>query len=148
MGNVYIYVYISIVFITKLHWKVVLGVPWRPPAPTGGKYLGHLSGICKKLKVCRGVCCYIQGPRKVFWSGGAKKFLPAWGPGARRRAPGGVLGAEPPEAQKFQTFEYSLMGLFWDGGGPGGGAPGSSEVSDIWIQSDGPILRPFCSLTL
>ena len=31
------------------------------------------------------------------------------------------------------------------GGGPGGGAPGSSEVLDIWIQSDKPILRPFCN---
>ena len=29
------------------------------------------------------------------------------------------------------------------GGGSGGGGPGSSEVLDICIQSDGPILRPF-----
>ena len=42
----------------------------------------------------------------------------AWGPGARRRVPGR---------------------------GAGGGAPGSSEVLDIGIQSDGPILRPFCN---
>ena len=40
--------------------KWFLGGPMEAPrAPTGGKYLGHLSGICKKLKVCRDVCCYI-----------------------------------------------------------------------------------------
>ena len=26
--------------------------------------------------------------------------------------PPGVQGMEPPEAQRFQTFEYSLMGSF------------------------------------
>ena len=39
--------------------KWFLGSHGGPRAPTGGKYLGHLSGICKKLKVCRDVCCYI-----------------------------------------------------------------------------------------
>ena len=39
----------------------------------------------------------------------------AWGPGGCHRAPGGVQGR----------------------------APRNSEVLDIWIQSDGPIWRPF-----
>ena len=40
---------------------------------------------------------------------------PAVGPlvGSKGNTPGGgVHGAEPPEAQRFQTFEYSLIRLF------------------------------------
>ena len=33
------------------------------------------------------------------------------------------------------------------GGGPGGRAPGSSEVLGILSQKDGPILRPFRNMT-
>ena len=41
---------------------------------------------------------------------------PAVGPlvGSRATPLPGVQGAELLEAQRFQTFEYSLMGLFWD----------------------------------
>ena len=48
----------------SIHHKITtgkwfLGSHGGPPTPTGGKYLGHLSGICEKLKVCRVAwCCY------------------------------------------------------------------------------------------
>ena len=43
--------------ITTAKW--FLGSHGGTPAPTGGKYLSHFSGICKKPKVCRGVCRHI-----------------------------------------------------------------------------------------
>ena len=56
----------SAVFITKFAGKVVfLGVPWRgpPPAPTGGKYLGHLSVKFIKL--------LFKGKVIFWWNGHA-----------------------------------------------------------------------------
>ena len=45
-------------YTCSIHHKITTGNgfwgPMDPRAPTGGKYLGHASGICKKLKSLQG----------------------------------------------------------------------------------------------
>ena len=76
----------------------------------------------------------MQGPRNVFWSGGAKKLE------RRERSERSVnrCGVQGPAVGPLVGSRGNAPG-----GGPGGSAPGSSEVSGIWIQSDGPIFETF-----
>ena len=77
----------------------------------------------------------MQGPRNIIFIGVLKtlersEWSVNW-PGVQGPAVGPLVGSRGNAS----------------GGGPGDGAPGSSEVSDIWIQSDGLFWDLFVTLS-